>query len=81
MGKVPTHDQAPRTNMFMLSGRWVNLYDPSPMDIELSDWVTGASRTARWGGQVRGGAPITSCSTVTWLNRCCCELSGQVRRP
>jgi len=38
----------------MRSQRWVNLYDPSPVDIELSDWVTGASRVPRWGGQVKG---------------------------
>lgn len=51
---VPTHLDAPRTNLLMRSGRWVNLYDPSPADIVLEDWVTGASRVARWGGQTRG---------------------------
>ncbi|OYQ31726.1 hypothetical protein CHU95_21575 [Niveispirillum lacus] len=51
---VPTHLDAPRTNLLMRSGRWVNLYDPSPTDIVLEDWVTGASRVARWGGQTRG---------------------------
>ncbi|MFY8094658.1 MAG: hydrolase [Niveispirillum sp.] len=51
---VPTHLDAPRTNLLMRSGRWVNLYDPSPADIVLADWVTGASRVARWGGQTRG---------------------------
>lgn len=51
---VPTHLDAPRTNLLMRSGRWVNLYDPSPADIILEDWVTGASRVARWGGQTRG---------------------------
>lgn len=54
MTKVPTHLDAPRTNLLMRSGRWVNLYDPSPADIMLEDWVTGASRVARWGGQTRG---------------------------
>jgi hypothetical protein len=38
---VPTHLDAPRTNLLMRSGRWVNLYDPSPADIMLEDWVTG----------------------------------------
>lgn len=51
---VPNHLDAPRTNLLMRSGRWVNLYDPSPADIMLEDWVTGASRVARWGGQTRG---------------------------
>jgi hypothetical protein len=51
---VPTHLDAPRTNLLMRSGRWVNLYDPSPADIEPEDWITGASRVARWGGQTQG---------------------------
>lgn len=51
---VPNHLDAPRTNLLMRSGRWVNLYDPAPADIVLEDWVTGASRVARWGGQTRG---------------------------
>lgn len=54
VGTVPSHLEAPRTNLLMRSGRWVNLYDPSPADIVLEDWVTGASRVARWGGQTRG---------------------------
>jgi len=40
--------------MLMRSGRWVNLFDPSTLDIILSDWVTGASRAPRWGGQTKG---------------------------
>lgn len=51
---VPNHLDAPRTNLLMRSGRWVNLYDPAPADIVLEDWVTGASRVARWGGQTQG---------------------------
>lgn len=51
---VPNHLDAPRTNLLMRSGRWVNLYDPAPADIMLEDWVTGASRVARWGGQTQG---------------------------
>ncbi|HYE52510.1 MAG TPA: HD family hydrolase [Azospirillaceae bacterium] len=51
---VPTHLDAPRTNLLMRSGRWVNLYDPSPADIALEDWIVGASRVARWGGQTLG---------------------------
>lgn len=54
VGNVPSHLEAPRTNLLMRSGRWVNLYDPSPADIILEDWVTGASRVARWGGQTQG---------------------------
>lgn len=51
---VPTHHDAPRTSLRMRSGRLVHLYDPSPLDIELEDWVYGCSRVARWGGQTNG---------------------------
>lgn len=58
---VPTHSEAPRTNLLMRSGRWVNLYDPSPADIVLDDWVTGASRIPRWGGQTQGDVAYNVC--------------------
>ncbi|HJV75090.1 MAG TPA: hypothetical protein VJ654_12770 [Noviherbaspirillum sp.] len=51
---VPTRDEAPRTKLFMRSGNWVNLYDPLAQDIVLEDWVVGASRAARYGGQTKG---------------------------
>lgn len=52
--RVPTHQDAPRTYQRMLSGRMLHLLDPSPLDIDLSDLVTGASRVNRWCGQTRG---------------------------
>jgi hypothetical protein len=51
---VPTHLEAPRVNLRMRSDRLVNLYDPAALDIELDDWVYGASRVPRWGGQTKG---------------------------
>lgn len=38
----------------MLSGRRLNLLDPSPMDIEIEDIAQGLSRVARWNGQTHG---------------------------
>lgn len=38
----------------MLSGRRLNLLDPSPLDIEIEDIAHGLSRVARWNGQTRG---------------------------
>ena len=35
----------------MLSGRRLDLLDPSPLDIELEDIAHGLSRVARWNGQ------------------------------
>jgi uncharacterized protein len=38
----------------MLSGRRLDLLDPSPLDIELDDIAHGLARVARWNGQTSG---------------------------
>ncbi|MEO0976200.1 MAG: HD family hydrolase [Pseudomonadota bacterium] len=38
----------------MLSGRRLNLLDPSPLDVEISDIAHGLARVARWNGQTHG---------------------------
>ena len=38
----------------MLSGRRLDLLDPSPLDIEIEDIAHGLSRVARWNGQTHG---------------------------
>jgi 5'-deoxynucleotidase YfbR-like HD superfamily hydrolase len=45
---------APRAWQRMLSGRRLDLIDPSPLDIEISDIAHGLARVARWNGQTRG---------------------------
>lgn len=43
----------------MLSGRRLDLLDPSPLDIELDDIAHGLSRLARWNGQTDGATAFT----------------------
>ena len=38
----------------MLSGRRLDLLDPSPLDIEIEDIAHGLARVARWNGQTGG---------------------------
>lgn len=38
----------------MLSGRRLDLLNPSPFDVEIEDIAHGLSRVARWNGQTRG---------------------------
>jgi 5'-deoxynucleotidase YfbR-like HD superfamily hydrolase len=38
----------------MLSGRRLDLLDPSPLDVELEDIAHGLARVARWNGQTDG---------------------------
>ena len=44
----------PRAWQRMLSGRRLDLIDPSPLDIEIEDIAHGLARVARWNGQTRG---------------------------
>ncbi|MXU64814.1 YfbR-like 5'-deoxynucleotidase [Oceanomicrobium pacificus] len=43
----------------MLSGRRLDLLDPSPLDIEIEDIAHGLSFVARWNGQTRGDFPYS----------------------
>jgi len=45
---------APRAWQRMLSGRRLDLLDPSPLDIEIVDIAHGLARVARWNGQTAG---------------------------
>ncbi|TIV72134.1 MAG: HD family hydrolase [Mesorhizobium sp.] len=44
----------PRAWQRMLSGRRLDLLDPSPLDIEIADIAHGLARVARWNGQTSG---------------------------
>ena len=44
----------PRAWQRMLSGRRLDLLDPSPLDIEIADIAHGLARVARWNGQTGG---------------------------
>ncbi|MFV0360017.1 HD domain-containing protein [Tropicimonas sp.] len=43
----------------MLSGRRLDLLDPTPMDIEIDDIAHGLAFVARWNGQTRGDFPYS----------------------
>lgn len=47
-------DAIPRAWQRMLSGRRLDLLDPSPLDIEIEDIAHGLARVARWNGQTDG---------------------------
>lgn len=49
MAKAP-----PRAWQRMLSGRRLDLLDPTPVDIEIEDIAHGLAFVARWNGQTRG---------------------------
>lgn len=47
-------DKAPRAWQRMISGRRLDLIDPSPFDVEIEDIAHGLARVARWNGQTHG---------------------------
>src|SRR5262245_66667067 len=49
-----TPAQRPRAWQRMLSGRRLDLLDPSPTDIAIEDIAHGLARVARWNGQTLG---------------------------
>ena len=51
---TPRKNAHPRASQRMLSGRRLDLLNPSPLDIELEDIAHGLARVARWNGQTTG---------------------------
>lgn len=51
---MPRAAKPPRAFQRMLSGRRLDLLDPSPLDIEIEDIAHGLARVARWNGQTSG---------------------------
>ena len=49
----------PRAWQRMLSGRRLDLLDPTPLDIEVEDIAHGLAFVARWNGQTRGDWPYS----------------------
>ena len=52
--RKPAADTPPRAWQRMLSGRRLDLLDPSPFEIEIADIAHGLARVARWNGQTLG---------------------------
>lgn len=53
------HLKSTRAWQRMLSGRRLDLLDPSPLDIEIADIAHGLARVARWNGQTVGDHPFS----------------------
>src|ERR1700710_1136393 len=64
--KPISRSPASRAWQRMLSGRRLDLLDPSPLDVEIADIAHGLARVARWNGQTEG-AHIFSVAQHTLL--------------
>jgi uncharacterized protein len=59
----------------MLSGRRLDLLDPSPFDIEIEDIAHGLARVARWNGQTKGAHAFSVAQHCVLVERLAAELS------
>ncbi len=66
--------QPPRAWQRMLSGRRLDLLDPSPVDVEIDDIAHGLARVARWNGQTLGPLPFNVAQHSLLVEQFCSEL-------
>lgn len=68
MANTTKSTKQPRAWQRMLSGRRLDLLDPSPVDIEISDIAHGLARVARWNGQTKGSYAfsVAQHSVLVW---------------
>mgnify|MGYP005835963711 CR=1 FL=1 len=69
---------APRAWQRMLSGRRLDLLDPSPFDIEIEDIAHGLARVARWNGQTQGEHAFSVAQHCVLVERIACDLSPRL---
>ncbi|MGH6887835.1 MAG: HD domain-containing protein [Rhizomicrobium sp.] len=58
----------------MLSGRRLDLLDPSPLDVEITDIAHGLARVARWNGQTHGSIAFSVAQHCVLVERLVQEL-------
>ena len=65
MAKAHTNNRAWQR---MLSGRRLDLLEPSPLDVEIDDIAHGLARVARWNGQTHGehAFSVAQHSVIVW---------------
>lgn len=58
----------------MLSGRRLDLLDPSPFDVEVDDIAQGLARVARWNGQTQGDHAFSVAEHSVVVEQLCGQL-------
>lgn len=69
-----TSDTPHRAWQRMLSGRRLDLLDPSPLDIEIEDIAHGLARVARWNGQTEGDHAYTVAEHCVLVDDICARF-------
>jgi 5'-deoxynucleotidase YfbR-like HD superfamily hydrolase len=85
-GKLPPQKDIPdmsknaRAWQRMLSGRRLDLLNPSPLDIEIGDIAHGLARVARWNGQTKGAHAFSVAQHCVVVERLVGELRPKLGR-
>src|SRR5579864_3950991 len=64
----------------MLSGRRLDLLDPSPLDVEIEDIAHGLARVARWNGQTKGAHAFSVAQHCVLIEHIVAELAPRPER-
>ncbi len=72
--------QPPRAWQRMLSGRRLDLLNPSPLDVEIGDIAHGLARVARWNGQTSGAHAFSVAQHCVLVERITSELRPRLTR-
>ena len=69
---MPAKQKEIRAWQRMLSGRRLDLLEPSPLDVEIDDIAHGLARVARWNGQTHGehAFSVAQHSVIVWQVFC-----------
>lgn len=71
----------PRVWQRMLSGRRLDLLNPSPLDVELDDIAHGLARVARWNGQTSGDHIFSVAQHSLLVEAIAAHLNPEMSRP
>ncbi|MGD2133366.1 MAG: HD family hydrolase [Maricaulaceae bacterium] len=70
--------KGPRAWQRMLSGRRLDLLDPSPLDVEIEDIAHGLARVARWNGQTKGDCAFSVAQHSLYVEKIATRLDPQL---
>jgi len=77
---MPRNPEPPRAWQRMLSGRRLDLLNPSPLDIEVEDIAHGLARVARWNGQTRGDHAFSVAQHCVLVTEIAAHLAPEMAR-
>ncbi|MEO1323445.1 MAG: HD family hydrolase [Pseudomonadota bacterium] len=78
MSRMPSRKPPARVWQRMLSGRRLDLLDPSPVDVEVEDIAHGLARVARWNGQTKGPHAFSVAQHSVIVEALCVKLEPRL---